>query len=262
MPLTPAQRHVAQVLSDNRNPESHVAGGAVINRDDDTLRYSEDLDIFHDSAEMVASCADIDAQALSNAGYTVTWLLRQTGHYKAEASRAEERVRLDWTNDSAFRFFPAQRDATFGYCLHKADLAVNKVLALGGRTEIRDYLDALMLDETYLSLGALVWAACGKDAGFTPALLLDQMNQHVRFRDSDLQTEKLARPVDLRELKKQWLAAGQAAATLFDHLPEEELGCLYLNARNEPVTPSPDDAAFATLRRHRGCIRGAWPEIS
>jgi hypothetical protein len=32
MPLTPFQREVVHLLAANRNPESHVAGGAVINR--------------------------------------------------------------------------------------------------------------------------------------------------------------------------------------------------------------------------------------
>ena len=46
MPLTPFQREVARVLATNRNPESHIAGGAVINRGESGLRISDDLDIW------------------------------------------------------------------------------------------------------------------------------------------------------------------------------------------------------------------------
>jgi hypothetical protein len=55
MPLTLFQRAVARVLAANRNPESHVAGGAVINRGEAGLRISDDLDIFHDVAASVAA---------------------------------------------------------------------------------------------------------------------------------------------------------------------------------------------------------------
>jgi hypothetical protein len=47
--------------------------------------------------------------------------------------------------------------------LHPIDLAVNKVLALAGRDEPRDLLDTLYQHREVLCLGALCWAACGKD---------------------------------------------------------------------------------------------------
>lgn len=262
MPLTAFQREVAHILAKHRNPESHIAGGAVINRGEAGLRYSDDLDIFHDLAASVAASAEADAQALREAGCTVEWTLRGEGLFQAEVSRGEDRLRLDWTTDSAFRFFPVQPDDDFGYCLHPADLATNKVLALAGRTEIRDFLDILLLDSSYLSLGAIMWAACGKDPGYTPALLLDQTNRHSRFQENDLKSEHLARAVDLKELKRQWLAARERAERLFERLPEVELGCLYLDQDNQPVTPDPDSPTFAELKRHFGSIRGAWPTIS
>jgi hypothetical protein len=262
MPLTTFQRAVARLLAAHRNPESHLAGGAVINRADSSFRYSSDLDIFHDAAESVAVCAQADAQTLQAAGYLVEWTLRQEGFFRAEVSRGADRLRLDWAHDSAFRFFPVEPDEDFGYCLHPADLAINKVLALAGRSEFRDFLDILYLDGTYLSLGAIVWAACGKDRGYTPALLFDLANRHARFQESDLQAEMLARPLDLRELKQQWLTARERAESLCARLPEEELGCLYLDAANKTVTPDPDQPDFSTLKRHQGSIRGAWPRIS
>jgi hypothetical protein len=262
MPLRPFQREVARILAANRQPDSHFAGGAVINRGEASLRYSQDLDIFHDVAASVAASAEADAKALIDAGCAVEWTLRGAGLFQAVASRGDDRVRLDWTTDSAFRFFPAQPDEEFGYALHAADLATNKVLALAGRTEIRDFLDTLTIDRDYLSLGAVVWAACGKDPGFTPGLLLDQANRHARFQESDLQTESLTRPVDLRELKNHWLVARDLAHSLIGRLPEHELGCLYLGPDGRPTTPDPASPEFAGLRRHFGSVRGAWPKLT
>ena len=222
MPLTPFQRGVAQILAKHRSPE--------------------DLDIFHDLGAIVAASAEADAKVLRETGYSVEWTLRGEAIFKAVVTRGEDRLRLDWTVDSAFRFFPAVPDEEFGYCLHQADLATNKVLALAGRSEVRDFLDTLLIDRTYLSLGAVIWAACGKDQGYTSALLLDQTNRHSRYQESDLKGENLARPVDLRELKQQWLGAHARAEQLFEQLPAEELGCLYLDADSKPVTPDPADA--------------------
>ena len=155
----------------------------------------------------MAAAAETDERSLTEAGYSVEWRLLGDGFRTAIVSRGHERLRLDWVTDTSFRFFPAQKDEDFGYCLHWADLAVNKLLALVGRSEIRDYLDILELDRTKLSLGAMAWAACGKDQGYTPGLVLDQMNRHSSYQQSELNVQKLARPVELQVLKAQWITA-------------------------------------------------------
>src|SRR4051812_30545429 len=99
MPLTTFQREVARILAKNRNPDSHIAGGAVINRDEASLRFSDDLDIFHDVAAMVAASAEADAEALRAAGLSIDWQHRGEAVIKAIVSREGNQVRLDWTND-------------------------------------------------------------------------------------------------------------------------------------------------------------------
>jgi len=262
VPLTPIQKDILRVIAGNRTPESHVAGGAAINRGESGIRYSDDLDIFHDAAASVAASADFDADALRGAGFAVEWAVRSAGFAKAKVSRGDEVSHLDWASDTAFRFFPVQPDEEFGFCLHRADLTVNKVLALAGRNVIRDYLDVIHLDQTYMSFGAAVWAACGKDPGWTPNLLLDLTNRHSPFQPADLEGEHLARPLDIRELKLLWLAARERAERLFSRLAERELGCLYLGPDNAPVTPDPDGPGFASLIRHHGRLRGSWPTLS
>jgi hypothetical protein len=42
-----------------------------------------------------------------------------------------------------------EQDALCGYRLHDADAATNKMLALAGRSEVRDFVDVLHLHETY-----------------------------------------------------------------------------------------------------------------
>src|SRR6266480_28551 len=82
-------------------------------------------------------------------------------------SRGGEVLEIDWAADSAFRYFPIERDAQLGWRLHLFDVATNKALALSARTETRDYVDIVELHKTY-PLAAICWAACGKDPGFSP----------------------------------------------------------------------------------------------
>jgi hypothetical protein len=249
MPLSPFQREVAGILAAQRSPASHVAGGAVINRADTSPRFSQDLDVFHDRAESVATCAEADAERLRVEGFSFEWTLRQPAFFRAVVSRGSDKLRLDWGYDSAFRFFPVKPDPEFGYCLHEVDLAINKVLAIAGRSEVRDFLDILYIEATSLRMGAVIWAACGKDQGYTPSLLLNQANRHSVFQESDLRAEHLARHIDLKDLKQQWLAASEHAASLISSLPAEELGCLYLDSGNLPVTPDPSSPEFPRLKR-------------
>ena len=152
MPLTETQKHVLALLASNRRSDSHVAGGIVINRAADSVRYSADIDLFHDNPTIAAASADADAQLLLNAGFEVDWLERRDFHHRAQIRRGAESLKMEWCQDSTFRFFPVQADPEFGFCLHPADLATNKALALGGRAEIRDFIDILYLNQTYLSL--------------------------------------------------------------------------------------------------------------
>lgn len=262
MPLTAFQREVLALLAANRNPESHLAGGTAINRSEDSPRFSADVDLFHDVAEAVHAAALADAAVLAEQGYAVEWQLLQPFLRRARVLHGNDALRLDWCYDSAFRFFPVQPDPEFGYCLHPADLATNKALALAGRSEIRDFLDILHIHQRYLSLGAVCWAACGKDQGFTPWSLLDLACRHMKFRQEDLEREHLARPVVLVELKDAWLKAADEAERLFAALPPSEAGSLYLRGDSSPCVPEPAAPEFAKLIRHTGSIRGAWPKPS
>lgn len=262
MPISAIQAEVLKLIAANRSPENYLAGATVIHRDADTPRFSLDLDFFHDVADSIARSADQDVASLTQAGYEVLWLLRTTTFHRAVVTRGERQLKIEWAQDSAFRFFPVQKDKRFGYRLHDADAAVNKVLALAGRAEIRDFVDVLHLHKTYLSLGAMAWAACGKDPGFTPEFLLDHAGRHTAYTQIDLDRLSLRLPLDLRSLKQNWFEALEDARTLIAALPPDEIGCLYLDRKQSPVTPDTATTIFRALTRHKGCIRGAWPIVT
>jgi hypothetical protein len=261
MPLTPFQAELLKLLAANRSPDSFVAGGTVLNAAPDSPRFSKDLDIFHDAVESVRNCAERDAETLRQQGCTVEWLRREEMFHRGRVARQERQVLLEWSCDSAFRFFPVEADPACGYRLNFFDAATNKVLAMIGRVEPRDYLDTLHIHQHRLSLGAIAWAAAGKDPGVNPVFIVEQARRNAHYRPEDFARIDLAVPLDLPGWSRQWRQATEQALELAVALPAEEVGCLYLDAEGRPVTPDPRSTDFPKLRRHYGSVRGAWPVI-
>ena len=101
--------------------------------------------------------------------------------YTAEVTGQNAGTRLEWVADSDFRFFPTLRDETFGYVLHPADLAMNKVMAAAGRREVRVLVDLVTIHDTILPLGAVIWAAVEKSPGFTPEGLIAEIRRNSLY---------------------------------------------------------------------------------
>ena len=262
VPLTDFQKTVLHILSQNRNPESYVAGGILLNQAVDTPRFSDDVVVFHDLAESVASSARVDALALTTLGYSVEWTSQEPFIYRAVIQKSGHILRLDWLFDSAFRFFPIERNPETGFCLNFWDAAVNKVLALAGRSEPRDFVDTVYLHQKGFSLGTLCWAAAGKDPGMTPELVLGETSRNARFNQEQIDSLQLSTPLSIQSLKQTWIEARHQAEALIQNLPLDEVGCLYLEHNGQPVTPDPLNNGFPSLHRHFGAIKGAWPIIN
>jgi len=230
MPLTDYQSKLALLLSENRTFDSYLAGGAAILIEPNSMRFSRDLDYFHDSEARVAEAFSADQGLLEAGGYTIDVDLNQPGYVRAIVRKDGHATKVEWARDSDWRFMPTVRDDRVGFMLHPVDLAVNKVLALAGRDEPRDVLDTLHLHRHVLALGALCWAACGKDPGFTPLSLLELLRRRGRVRAEDLERLDLAEPIDLQELKGEWLEALESVEPFVESLPLGEIGCLYYSA--------------------------------
>lgn len=261
MPLTAAQRQVLGVVGRSRTPDSYLAGGAAIHFAPDSLRYSSDLDFFHDSEARVATAFAADEVALCEAGYDVAVEISQPGFIRAVVRGRDGETRVDWAHDSAWRFMPPVRDPLGGFLLHDVDLAINKTLALAGRDEVRDFVDILYVHERVLPLAALVWAAVGKDPGFSPLSLLELLKRRGRYRPEEVARLDLAAPFDLIAGKGVWLRALEEADAFARARPPQEFGCLYFSSRRGVfVLPSGDDEDDATP--HYGRPGGVLPTIA
>jgi hypothetical protein len=243
MPLTSFQAQLGRLLAKNRSEESYLAGGAAILAAPNSRRFSHDLDYFQDSASRVASAYDADRMTLIEHGCDLQSEISQPGYISVVVRLGTEATKIEWAQDSTWRFMPVIRSDEFGYQLHPVDLATNKVLALAGRDEARDLLDTLYLDEHLLPLGPLVWAAVGKDPGFSPLSLLELLRRRGRLQPEELARLHLTEPVDPRKLKTKWLAALGEAEEFVGNRPPDEVGCLYFSpGTGRFVDPSRTDA--------------------
>ena len=268
MALTPIQREVCRLLAGRRRTsgESYVAGGTALNELLHAPRRSRDVDIFHDTEAALAATWPADRDLLQASGFTVRVLRESAGFVEALASGERGTVLIQWARDSAYRFFPLMEDATLGLTLHRFDLAVNKVLALAGRLEPRDWIDVLQCDEKLQPMGYLAWAACGKDPGFSPASLLTEARRGGRYSQAELDALDFeGPPPDAATLGRQWHAAMAEAESVCALLPVEQAGCAVLTSAGEwcraPASDLANEASRRALVFHAGSIGGAWPRV-
>lgn len=240
VPLTGLQQRILALLAHGGRSDGYLAGGAALHLASTSSRFSDDIDFFHDSLEAVAASFERHRATLETAGYHVEIIVSQPGLIRARVSADDQATLVDWAHDSAWRFMPLVQDEMGGRVLHEVDLGINKVLALAGRDEARDFVDILYAHEHIMPLGAMVWAAPSKDPGFSPASLLDQLKRRGRHRPEEIARLGLAEPFELPEAKSAWRAALTSAADFIRERPHEEAGCLYYSPnRGRFVTPAP-----------------------
>lgn len=263
VPLTAFQRQLLADLATGPSDDlGYLAGGAALHFEPNSARFSRDLDFFHDSVERVAAAFARDSARIAAAGYTLEVILSQPGFVRAIVTRADESTRVDWAHDSAWRFMPLVRDPLGGLLLHPVDLAINKVLALVGRDEPRDFVDVLFVHERILPLGALCWSAVGKDPGLTPLSLLELLKREGRYRPEDFSRLDLREPFDLVAAKVSWRAALEDAEAFGRARPPAEIGCLYWSRSQQRfVMPSPDAAILGDVVPHYGTPGGVLPSV-
>ncbi len=254
MPLTKIQSDVVRLLASHRDPESYVAGATPLNRN--AIRYSGDIDVFHDRESRVAEAALQDSATLQAEGFGVTWARQLPLIYTAEVRRGEESTRLEWVVDSDFRFFPTMRDETFGYILHPADLAMNKAMAAAGRREVRDLVDLVTIHETILPLGAVIWAAVEKSPGFTPEGLIAEIRRNSNYPAAEWRALQATEPIDPLDIIGRLRKALDEAEAFVVRMPTEKMGLLFIQ---DGEVRQPDPAHLELYEAHAGQRRGHWP---
>jgi hypothetical protein len=124
---------------------------------------------------------------------------------------------------SGYNFYQPVPDPEFGWRLHFADLAVNKVLAAASRRQPRDFVDLYLVHNFVMPLWHAVWASPGKDAEMT----------NVRTALDD-------------------------AEQIIDRLPRDTVGKILVDAAGRSIR-SPDDIAGTGQQTVSAAPGGTWP---
>jgi len=266
MAITGYQREVCRLIAGSRieRGEAYVAGGVALNTLIEASRVSRDIDLFHDTREALGATWEADRQLLEQAGYGIEVRRERPTFVEAVVGRGDDHVVMQWMCESAFRFFPLVEHPDFGLTLHAFDLATNKVLALVGRLEVRDWVDVIECNDRLQQLAYLAWAACGKDPGYGPAMILGEARRSSRY--TDVEVAELAfegPPPSAADLSRRWSALLREADEILDRLPPAEAGKCVLTAEGELFRGRAADIESALrdggVLFHAGCIRGALP---
>jgi hypothetical protein len=266
MALTRFQKDVCQLIAANRKEqnESYVAGGSALNEIICAPRLSHDIDLFHDTQEALLNTWEADRNLLISNGYKVDVVRDHQAFIEVMVSRERNHVLLQWVRDSAYRFFPLVEHDDFGLTLHPYDLATNKIMALVGRIEVRDWIDVIECNSKIQRFGYLLWGACGKDPGFSPNMILNQAKRSSRYTDDEISELLFAgeRPT-AGTLSRLWHKMTEEAAIILEKLPPVEVGKCILNLDGTLFRGDADlltaSLESGKIKFHSGSIRGAYP---
>ena len=115
------------------------------------------------------------------AGLAVERVQVNPGFARLIVSSADDRTELDLAADA--RLFPAESGSP-APTLRVEELAVDKLLALFGRAEARDFVDLMAVEPRY-GLDRLCELAAEKDRGFSPAVFANMLARFDRLRRAE-----------------------------------------------------------------------------
>ncbi len=268
MAVTEFQKKICRLIADSRKQQgaSYIAGGVSLNTLASGTRISHDIDIFNDTLDALHYGWDNDRKLLAGNGYNISVVRERESFVEAVVSKDDNSVVLQWTRDSAFRFFPLVEHVDFGLTLHPVDLATNKCLALVGRLEVRDWIDMITCHKNIQHLGLLAWAACGKDPGFSPAFIVAQAGRTAHYSEVELDMLVFdGDPPEFKDLNSTWKNALDEAGKLVQLLDAREAGKCLLRQTGELLNGTfpeiKDNLKTGNLHFHSGSICGAFPHI-
>lgn len=140
-------------------------------------RRTRDLDFFGPEPDRVDLLVPVVIQAITDLGFDVNVVRQAHGFARLEVRSGDERTEVDLAADA--RLLPPERGPV-GPMLAAEELAVDKVLAVFGRAEARDFVDLAAVEGRY-GLDRLCRLASEKDGGFDPGVLAEMMERFDRL---------------------------------------------------------------------------------
>jgi hypothetical protein len=196
--LTPLQRRIATIIGGLPEAEQFaLAGGGALIARGDVERQTRDLDFFGPGPNDVDRLIPAVERALQDAGMEVRRIREAPGFFRLEVREHDEVTEVDLGADA--RLLPAER-GELGLILAGEELAVDKILAVFGRAEARDFVDLSAVAGRY-GLEYLCGRALDKDPGFEPQVFREMLDRFDRlprdeFELPDRGYERLAETIE------------------------------------------------------------------
>ena len=198
--LSALQEMVASIIAGLDEAEGFaLAGGAALIIRGEVDRRTRDLDFFGLSSAAVDRLVPAVDGALRAAGLVVRHVQSAPGFARLIVESDSERTEVDLGADA--RLFPAEPGQP-APTLSGEELAVDKVLAIFGRAEARDFADLMAVEPRY-GLGHLCALAAEKDRGFTPDVLAEMLGRFRRLRRDEFELDD-ARFQQLGRAVERW----------------------------------------------------------
>jgi hypothetical protein len=184
--LTPFQERIAAIIAGLEEAEgiALAGGGALIVRGD-VDRGTRDLDFFGLTTESVNKLAPAVEREVTAAGMEITILQSNQGFVRLVASQGDERCEIDLAADA--RLFPIDTNLIVP-TLTGEELAVDKVLAIFGRAEARDFIDLAAVEPKY-GFERLCELASEKDRGFSAHVFGEMLYRFDRLQRREFEID-------------------------------------------------------------------------
>lgn len=179
-----------------------LAGGAAIISRGIVDRTTADLDLFGATGPDVQQLADALTTVLRSEGLVVVPIIDQPGFVRLAVDRGPESTTIDLGTDA--RVHPAE-DTVRGQVLSVDELAADKLLAVFGRAQARDFIDAMALAERVGGLDEMCRLAAQKDGGFNKAVLVEMVESFDRLPADEFELSEQGY-AELRQAVQAWLA--------------------------------------------------------
>lgn len=200
MQLTLLQKKTLKIFSRvNRDGNFYFTGGTALAVCYLHHRESEDLDFFTGDAVSLAPTAREFENQLRAAGLGVQVERRQVTFVRFLIGNE---LKVDLALDASFRLKPPVQlniDDVEIPVDSLDDIAANKMLALFGRAEPRDFVDVYFLSKEYFDFMEMVQMAAKKDTGFDLYWLAAAMQEAEKI---ELLPVKMHKPFNLPGMKK------------------------------------------------------------
>jgi hypothetical protein len=180
--LTPLQEQVASIVAGLAEAENFaLAGGAALITRGEIQRETRDLDFFGLAPDDVDRLVPAVDRALQEAGLVVRRVQVSPGFARLIVESGDHSTELDLGADA--RLFPVEPHHP-APTLSGEELAVDKILAVFGRAEARDFVDLAAVEARY-GLDRLFELAAEKDHGFTREMFAEMAGRFSRLRPEE-----------------------------------------------------------------------------